>query len=58
MFLKLDGGVVILIKANCIDSTAPAELVFAQEVQNMKSEQIKRKEQSTLELYAQDHCIV
>jgi rRNA 2'-O-methyltransferase fibrillarin len=31
-FLKNGGGFVISIKANCIDSTAPAEHVFAQQV--------------------------
>lgn len=31
-FLKNEGGFVISIKANCIDSTAPAEHVFAQQV--------------------------
>ena len=58
MFLKLDGGVVISIKANCIDSTANPEVVFAQEVQKMKQEGIKPKEQITLEPYERDHCIV
>src|SRR5271156_5971016 len=58
MFLKLDGGIVISIKANCIDSTANPEVVFAQEVQKMKSEGIKPKEQITLEPYERDHCIV
>ena len=58
MFLKLDGGVVISIKANCIDSTANPEVVFAQEVQKMRAEGIKPKEQITLEPYERDHCIV
>jgi rRNA 2'-O-methyltransferase fibrillarin len=58
MFLKVDGGVVISIKANCIDSTANPETVFAQEVQKMKAEGIKPREQITLEPYERDHCIV
>ena len=58
MFLKLEGGVVISIKANCIDSTANPEVVFAQEVQKMKQEGIKPIEQITLEPYERDHCIV
>ena len=33
-FLKTQGHVVISIKANCIDSTAAAEAVFASEVCN------------------------
>jgi rRNA 2'-O-methyltransferase fibrillarin len=32
LFLKNEGHTVISIKANCIDSTAPAEHVFAAEV--------------------------
>ncbi|KAH8204097.1 hypothetical protein TruAng_001779 [Truncatella angustata] len=58
MFLKIGGGVVISIKANCIDSTAPAEAVFAQEVQKLRAERIKPQEQLTLEPYERDHCIV
>ena len=58
MFLKLHGGVVISIKANCIDSTADPTVVFAQEVQKMRSEGIKPLEQVTLEPYERDHCIV
>jgi rRNA 2'-O-methyltransferase fibrillarin len=49
---------VISIKANCIDSTANPEVVFAQEVQKMISEGIKPIEQLTLEPYERDHCIV
>ena len=33
-FLKTGGHFVISIKANCIDSTVPAEAVFASEVKN------------------------
>jgi fibrillarin-like rRNA methylase len=48
MFLKIGGGVVISIKANCIDSTAAPEAVFAQEVQKLRAERIKPQEQLTL----------
>lgn len=48
-YLKIGGGVVISIKANCIDSTAAPEAVFAREVQKMKEERIKPIEQLTLE---------
>ncbi|KAI5924636.1 Fibrillarin-domain-containing protein [Camillea tinctor] len=58
LFLKIGGGVVISIKANCIDSTAAPETVFAQEVQRLRAEGIKPKEQITLEPYERDHCIV
>ncbi|GMM52868.1 rRNA methyltransferase [Starmerella bacillaris] len=58
MFLKDGGGVVISIKANCIDSTVDAETVFAREVQKLREERIKPMEQLTLEPYERDHCIV
>ena len=48
LFLKVDGGVLVSIKANCIDSTAKPEVVFAREVQKMREERIKPKEQLTL----------
>ena len=50
-YLKVGGGVVVSIKANCIDSTAAPEMVFAREVQKMKEEKIKPFEQLTLEPY-------
>ncbi|KAK9485736.1 Fibrillarin-domain-containing protein [Lipomyces starkeyi] len=58
MFLKDQGGVVISIKANCIDSTVDAETVFASEVQKLRKERVKPQEQLTLEPYERDHCIV
>jgi rRNA 2'-O-methyltransferase fibrillarin len=58
LFLKDQGGVVISIKANCIDSTVEAETVFAREVQKLREERIKPMEQLTLEPYERDHCIV
>jgi len=48
LFLKVDGGVVVSVKANCIDSTAKPEVVFEQEVKKMRDERIKPKEQLTL----------
>jgi rRNA 2'-O-methyltransferase fibrillarin len=48
MFLKNDGGVLVSVKANCIDSTAKPEVVFTREVQKMREERIKPKEQLTL----------
>lgn len=48
LFLKVDGGVLVSIKANCIDSTAPPEMVFKKEVEKMRGERIKPKEQLTL----------
>lgn len=58
MFLKDGGGAVISIKANCIDSTAAPDVVFAREVQKMREEKIKPKEQLTLEPFERDHCVV
>lgn len=58
LFLKDKGGVLVSIKANCIDSTAPAEAVFANEVKKLREERIKPSEQLTLEPFERDHCIV
>ncbi|KAI9740729.1 MAG: Small subunit processome complex component [Claussenomyces sp. TS43310] len=58
LFLKVGGGVVVSIKANCIDSTAAPEAVFAREVQKMREERMKPLEQLTLEPFERDHCIV
>ncbi|KAI1262163.1 Fibrillarin-domain-containing protein [Xylariaceae sp. FL1019] len=58
MFLKIGGGIVISIKANCIDSTAAPEAVFAQEVQKLRAGGLKPLEQLTLEPYERDHAIV
>jgi len=58
LFLKVGGGIVVSIKANCIDSTAAPEAVFAREVQKMREERMKPLEQLTLEPFERDHCIV
>lgn len=58
LFLKVGGGVVVSIKANCIDSTAAPEAVFAREVQKLREEKIKPKEQLTLEPFERDHAMV
>jgi rRNA 2'-O-methyltransferase fibrillarin len=57
-FLKTGGHFVISIKANCIDSTANAEIVFAKEVKKLQEEQLKPMEQITLEPYERDHAVV
>lgn len=49
-FLKNGGHAVISIKANCIDSLVPAELVFANEVKKLQTEMFKPLEQLTLEV--------
>ncbi|KAI4103733.1 MAG: hypothetical protein L6R37_003661 [Teloschistes peruensis] len=58
LYLKVGGGVVVSVKANCIDSTAAPEAVFAREVGKMREERIKPIEQLTLEPFERDHCIV
>jgi len=57
-FLKTGGHFVISIKANCIDSTAAPEAVFAKEVQKLRQENFKPLEQITLEPYERDHAVV
>ncbi|KAJ8018747.1 rRNA 2'-O-methyltransferase fibrillarin [Holothuria leucospilota] len=57
-FLKNQGHFVISIKANCIDSTAQPEAVFAGEVKKLRAEQLKPEEQLTLEPYERDHAVV
>ncbi|EIJ89047.1 rRNA 2'-O-methyltransferase fibrillarin [Nematocida parisii] len=57
-FLKEKGGVVISIKANCIDSVKAPSEVFANEVNILRKLEIKPKEQTTLEPYERDHAIV
>lgn len=57
-FLKAGGNFVISIKANCIDSTAPAEAVFAAEIKKLQSMNFKPSEYVTLEPYERDHATV
>jgi len=57
-FLKVGGHFVISIKANCIDSTAAPEAVFAKERDKLTEENLKPKEQLTLEPYERDHAVV
>ena len=47
-----------IFQANCIDSTAEAEVVFAGEVKKMQAEKMKPQEQVTLEPYERDHAVV
>ncbi|EPY21106.1 rRNA 2'-O-methyltransferase fibrillarin [Strigomonas culicis] len=57
-FLKPNGGFVISIKANCIDSTAAAEVVFASETQKLKDSGLRPKSHTSLEPFERDHCVV
>lgn len=57
-FLKAKGGFVISIKANCVDSTADANAVFASEIEKLKEGGLRPKEKITLEPFERDHCVV
>jgi len=57
-FVMNGGHFVISIKANCIDSTLPAEAAFAKEVLRLRQEKFKPDEQLTLEPYERDHAVV
>lgn len=57
-FLKNGGHFVISIKANCIDSTVDAAVVFAAEIDKMKKDRLKPLEQATLEPFERDHSVV
>jgi rRNA 2'-O-methyltransferase fibrillarin len=58
MFVKNRGHFVISVKANCVDSTLPAEQVFAHEIENLKEQKFRPMEQMTLEPYERDHAVV
>jgi len=57
-FLKNGGNFVISIKANCIDSTAAPEAVFAAEIKKLQAWKFKPAEYVTLEPYERDHAVV
>lgn len=57
-YLKIGGHIVMSIKANCVDSTAAPEAVFASEVKKLQQERIKPLEQISLEPYEKDHAVV
>ena len=58
MFLKNGGKFIISIKANCVDSTAAPDVVYAAECDRLKKDKLKPKEQLTLEPYHRDHAVV
>lgn len=57
-FLKPSGHFVISIKANCIDSTVAASVVFAKEVEKLQEDHFKPEEQITLEPFERDHAVI
>eukprot|EP01057_Protomagalhaensia_wolfi_P000553 Protomagalhaensia_wolfi_Nauph_80__552@NODE_1313_length_1593_cov_104_976190_g1014_i0_p2_GENE_NODE_1313_length_1593_cov_104_976190_g1014_i0NODE_1313_length_1593_cov_104_976190_g1014_i0_p2_ORF_typecomplete_len240_score60_25Fibrillarin/PF01269_17/6_3e109Methyltransf_31/PF13847_6/6_6e05FtsJ/PF01728_19/7_8e05PCMT/PF01135_19/9_5e05GCD14/PF08704_10/0_00026Methyltr_RsmBF/PF01189_17/0_00063Ubie_methyltran/PF01209_18/0_0048_NODE_1313_length_1593_cov_104_976190_g1014_i08731520 len=57
-FLKPNGHFVVAIKASCVDSTASPEAIFASEIDKLKKEKCKTREQLSLEPYHRDHSII
>lgn len=57
-FLKDNGGIVISIKASCVDSSVPPEKVFADEVNWLRNNEFKPIEQVTLEPYEKNHAVI
>jgi len=58
MFVKNRGHFVISIKASCVDSTQPAAVVFASEIEALKREKFRPVEKISLEPYERDHIVV
>ncbi|KAL9611520.1 MAG: hypothetical protein Q9167_003845 [Letrouitia subvulpina] len=57
LYLKVGGGILVSVKANCIDSTAPPEAVFQREVSKLREERIKPLEQLTLEPFERGELV-
>ncbi|EMS15026.1 fibrillarin, putative [Entamoeba histolytica HM-3:IMSS] len=57
-FLKKGGLIIESIKANCIDSTAPSDVVFANEVDELRKLGFKPLEQVSLEPFERNHATV
>lgn len=57
-FLKDNGGILISIKASCVDSSVSAETVFANELNWLKNNEFKPVEQVTLEPYERKHSMI
>lgn len=57
-FLKDLGHAVISIKANCVDSVAAPEAVFAGECDKLRKEKFKPREQVTLEPFERGHAML
>lgn len=49
---------MISIKASCVDSTLPPEVVFASEIEKLKEQKFKPVERISLEPYERDHIVV
>ena len=57
-FLKVGGGFVFSIKANCIDSTLEPEIVFKNQIDLLKKEGLRGKEMTTLEPFERGHAVL
>jgi len=58
-FLKNDGHFIISIKANCIDSTAPTEVVVQSEISKLKADKLRIQQLlKTLDPYERHHALV
>ena len=58
MFFKNRGHFCIAIKASCVDSTLPPEVVYANEVARLREEKFRPVEQISLEPYERDHMMI
>ena len=58
MFVKNRGSFVISIKASCVDSTAPSEQVYAQQIDALREQKFRPVEKINLEPYERDHIVV
>ncbi|XP_039134565.1 rRNA 2'-O-methyltransferase fibrillarin 1-like [Dioscorea cayenensis subsp. rotundata] len=57
-FLKEDGRFMISVNANRVDPTAPADVVFAQEIIKLYAEQFRPMDEATLEPFTRDHSCI
>ncbi|KIY49062.1 Fibrillarin [Fistulina hepatica ATCC 64428] len=57
-FLKDGGHIIISVKASCVDSTIPPDVVFASQREELEKNSCKPIEQLTLEPYERDHAMI
>lgn len=57
-FLKNGGRFLIIIKANCIDSTLEPDMVFNREIETLRELGFRPEEMVTLEPYERDHAAI
>ncbi|GBO14855.1 rRNA 2'-O-methyltransferase fibrillarin [Araneus ventricosus] len=57
-YLKDEGHFIISIKANCIDSTASPEAVYANEVEKLRQDKLKPLSYVLLDPYERDHILI